>query len=221
MFEEEVNMQTQFTHPCITTINAAFYEGQMAYIEMPHYPAGSLADWLHSKPNSTQIQSVFRKILQGIEYLYDRGLVLVNLKFEDILMQSNGIPVISDFGVTGGGATSRDSIDTTVDLHREAITRPPENNTDCGIGTTMWTIGAMIYKAHFGSSYVVERGIPEHENKWLVSFLKAVFQKIPKLRLTPAEALVHPYFINFEGEDINLALGESDAKIESFLPICR
>ena len=66
VFENEVGLLWRLNHPAIIKVDAIFYEGLRAYIQMPYIDQGTLGQWLSTNPRPTswEVQSVFRQLVQ-------------------------------------------------------------------------------------------------------------------------------------------------------------
>lgn len=64
MFENEVGLLWKLNHPAIIKVDAIFYEGLRAYIQMPYIDQGTLGQWLSTNPKPWEVQSVFRQLVQ-------------------------------------------------------------------------------------------------------------------------------------------------------------
>lgn len=64
VFENEVGLLWKLNHPAIIKVQAVFYEGLRAYIQLPYIEQGTFGQWLASNPKPWEVQSVFRQLVQ-------------------------------------------------------------------------------------------------------------------------------------------------------------
>lgn len=69
------------------------------YIQMEYCPLGDLREY--SKKHTVNPTLIARDILKGLHALHSRGKVHRDLKPENVLLRSNGIGVLTDFGISG------------------------------------------------------------------------------------------------------------------------
>jgi serine/threonine protein kinase len=73
------------------------------YIVLGFCGGGNLQDLLQSAPNKQlplcQARSLFRDLIEGLEYLHTQGIIHKDIKPDNLLITSNGSLKITDFGV--------------------------------------------------------------------------------------------------------------------------
>ena len=230
VFENEVGLLWKLKHPAIVKVDAVFYEGLRAYIQMPYISQGTLGQWLASNPKPWKVQSVFRQLVQGLAFMHDHGIVHRDIKMDNILMTADTHPVICDFGIshehTGTASTgsTRDTR-TTGGGHAPAGTEgyiAPE--VLCGRRATpaadMWAFGVLLCKAYLGCEpEVTERGVIVHERfpgEPVQLLVEGCLRLCPNERLTANEALANPFFSvsQYKSLSDSKQLLESGEKIE-------
>lgn len=215
-FEREVRVLYRIQHPAIARLEAYFYDGNTAYVQLPHYPGGTLRAWLDAEPRSElDMMAMFQRLVRGVAVLHDKHILHGNLKFQNVLINDVNQPVICDFD------DSREDDSLLADARAGGRLRAassaaqylaPEVLEDRSRGPSMaadmWAIGTMLYVAHFpreahpstlsfsGASDSLP--IPRHTNSDLVDILRRLLHRDPARRPLAPAALDHPYFNPFD-----------------------
>ncbi|OHT01139.1 CAMK family protein kinase [Tritrichomonas foetus] len=100
-FEQEVRVQQSLNHPNIVSIHDIVFELDLIYLIMDFCEHGDLYTYLveNGKIHEDCAKFIFYEIAKGIEYLHARNLSHRDLKPENILLDSDMVPMISDFGL--------------------------------------------------------------------------------------------------------------------------
>ena len=99
-FRAEAEAAANLDHPNIVPIyEVGEYQGQH-YFSMKLVPGGSLAGkveaWVHSPKAAV---SVFVKVCRAVDFAHRRGILHRDLKPGNILMDRDGTPFVTDFGL--------------------------------------------------------------------------------------------------------------------------
>jgi serine/threonine protein kinase len=226
VFENEVILLWKLDHPAIIKVDAIFYEGLRAYIQMPYIDRGTLGQWLASNPKPWEVQSVFRQLVQGLAFMHDHGVVHRDIKMDNVLMTSDTRPIICDFGIsheaTGTTSTGSTRERTTGGGYAPAGTHgyiAPE--VLCGRRATpaadMWATGVLLCRAYLGCEPAVAAdgtvSIPGHFSGEPVHILiEGCLRTCPDKRLTANEVLANPFF---SVSTYSRSLSESKQMVES------
>lgn len=101
-FESEINNTLSLSHPSIVKIVDHDLDTDKPYLVMEYCTGGTLATckpFWHQNPVDALV--LFEQILDGIIYAHSKGVIHRDLKPENILLrQSDGPPVIGDFGLS-------------------------------------------------------------------------------------------------------------------------
>mmetsp|Transcript_18741 Transcript_18741/g.34725 ORF Transcript_18741/g.34725 Transcript_18741/m.34725 type:complete len:1228 (+) Transcript_18741:202-3885(+) len=109
-------------HPNIANIDAVFVHPpehgmQLAYLQMPFYEGGSLTEWLEEKKPPTNVkQSIFSQFAQALQHVHANGVVHADIKLDNVLVDSEGVPLLCDFEMSRAkGMTSTSAAVGTAD----------------------------------------------------------------------------------------------------------
>lgn len=133
-------------HPNVVPIIEADFYGETVAIVSEYVSGGTLSDLLLGAPLSIPgIVEIGIGILSGLEFLHSRGIVHLDLKPANVLMQ-NGIPRLSDFGLAiVGEATSRGIAGSPAYMAPEAFVGGSDERTD------LWGVGVILYRMLVGT----------------------------------------------------------------------
>ena len=101
-----MNLLWKLCHPAIVKVEAVFYEGLRAYIQMPHIGQGTLRQWLLSGPQPWDVQSVFRQLVQvglldtlSIQCTSNAVWLFVTFVCVCLFVCSQGLAYLHDHGI--------------------------------------------------------------------------------------------------------------------------
>ncbi|EGZ12014.1 hypothetical protein PHYSODRAFT_390310, partial [Phytophthora sojae] len=102
-FGDEVRMWQQLRHPNVLKMYGACDAGHHLLFFVCEYACqGSLLE--HVKSSSVETQTMWKYLYEaalGLEYLHERGLVHGDLRCSNILIGSDGMANLSNFGLSG------------------------------------------------------------------------------------------------------------------------
>eukprot|EP00899_Mesostigma_viride_P004290 jgi/Mesvir1/13862/Mv16004-RA.1 len=99
-------------HPLVVRLERIFFDGELAYLQMPYCQNGSLRGWFESIkaktsqgislpiPERQQMYVTMRQVFQAVAFIHRKGVVHRDLKPENILLQDDGRIALCDFGVS-------------------------------------------------------------------------------------------------------------------------
>jgi hypothetical protein len=96
---DEATKQSKLTHANVVTVYTAKRIGEQVFIAMEFMAGGTLADWLKGP---RKVENITRKFLaagQGLAAAHAAGLVHRDFKPENVLLDADGEPHVSDFGL--------------------------------------------------------------------------------------------------------------------------
>jgi TPR repeat protein len=156
-FLKEAQTLARFNHPNIVPVLDFFQiENSTAYLVMPFLPGETLAANLARHPggrlNETEIRAWLEPILEGLRAIHAQGFLHRDLKPDNIYLQSDGSPVLIDFGsarqVLGGRTRSLIVVLTPgyapVEQYGSSVAAQ-------GPWSDLYALGAVIYRCLTGA----------------------------------------------------------------------
>lgn len=152
-FEREVTISMMLKHPAIVETYEEFHEGKNQCIVMEYIDGITLHQVLrvNALPLSCGL-ALARRLLQGLIAAHANGIIHRDLKSENILIRSDGIAKISDFGLAkmleAESITSgRHVLGTVRSMSPEqAIGKPVDHRSD------LFSLGTLLYEIFTGLS---------------------------------------------------------------------
>ena len=122
------------------------YEGAL-YIVMPYCSFGSI-DKLCGKIPEHTLWRIIKDIASGLEYLHNYGIMHLDIKPANILLDSQGRYVISDFGLSHRATSLIHSYDKAKTIGGAAYMSPERFGSNIRIDTysDIWSFGVSIYE---------------------------------------------------------------------------
>ncbi|CAM6128999.1 unnamed protein product [Calypogeia fissa] len=204
----------------------AFYSpdsGQIS-IALEYMDGGSLADIVRAKKFIPEpiLSVITRKVLHGLHFLHsERHLVHRDIKPANLLINLNGEPKITDFGISAGLDNSiamcATFVGTVTYMSPERI-----NNQNYSYPADVWSLGLALLECGTGEfPYNANKGpvnlmlqvmydpspsLPEDRFSWeFRSFVDSCLAKDPGERPTAEQLLSHPFIKKYETEEVDLA----------------
>ncbi|KAL2651769.1 hypothetical protein R1flu_019897 [Riccia fluitans] len=204
----------------------AFYSpdsGQIS-IALEYMDGGSLADIVRAKKFIPEpiLSVITRKVLHGLQFLHaERHLVHRDIKPANLLINLNGEPKITDFGISAGLDNSIAMCATFVGT--VTYMSPERINNECySYPADIWSLGLALLECGTGEfPYNANKGPvnlmlqvmydpspspPADRFSWeFRSFVDACLAKEAEARLTAEQLLSHPFIKKYENEQVDLA----------------
>ncbi len=99
-FRREARVLMQLDHPFVVPIVGIQEDRDLAYLVMPYFPAGSLADKLESERLTlAETGRVIHQIASALDYAHRQAVVHRDVKPSNILLDETGNALLSDFGL--------------------------------------------------------------------------------------------------------------------------
>ncbi|KAJ1336534.1 hypothetical protein BSLG_007318 [Batrachochytrium salamandrivorans] len=220
MIEMEVNILKRVRHPNIVQLYEMYEFGGKIYLVMELVTGGELFDEIVGRGKYTEKETakIVQRILGGIDYLHALGIVHRDLKPENLLLSEKGKGariMISDFGLS--------KIFNEVEVMKTACGTPgyvaPEVLRRQGYGkeVDLWSLGVITYillcgyPPFFDPNNVelfkkIMTGKFEFDSPWwdnisekAKDFVRRLLVLDPKQRYSAAQALSHPFILEYGG----------------------
>jgi tRNA A-37 threonylcarbamoyl transferase component Bud32 len=147
-FEREVRALAKLGHRHIAPVYEIHLEGPRPYFTMAFFAGGSLAQRRQQFCEPRRAATVVEKIARAIQHAHEHQIFHRDLKPGNILLDEEGEPAVSDFGL----AKFRD---LDIELTRTGAVvgtipyMPPEQaeaKKDIGAGADIWALGVILYE---------------------------------------------------------------------------
>ncbi|MCH2202312.1 MAG: serine/threonine protein kinase [Fuerstiella sp.] len=148
-FHREARISQRFRHPNIVPIWDIVTEGDHHFIVMEFIEGGNLRDFVRIRANVTPAESAqcVYDICSGLSYANSMGTTHRDLKLTNVLMSSDRVARLVDFGLAGADTSSKSF--TSDEVHRaieyaslERGTNAPKNDPR----TDIFFAGAILYE---------------------------------------------------------------------------
>ena len=98
--ERELRMGRGLAHPHLNPVEAGVEIAGQPGVTMPYVHGAQLNAWLQ-QTDLARFLSLFVHVLEGLEYLHQRGIIHRDIKPENILVDTNDAPHLIDFDFSG------------------------------------------------------------------------------------------------------------------------
>jgi serine/threonine protein kinase len=153
-FEEEARTLARFAHPHIVRVLRIFGFGGTAYIVLEFVDGQSLEQWVERTPRlptQDEFDSFSSALLDALETMHHNDILHRDVAPKNILLRSDGSPVLIDFGSARQTSTSLDKGLTAIVTPNYA---PYEQYMTSGQGQGPWTdvygAAATLYRILMG-----------------------------------------------------------------------
>ncbi|PTU32571.1 serine/threonine protein kinase [Stenotrophobium rhamnosiphilum] len=148
-FLSEARMIAKFDHPNIVRVRNFFRAYGTAYLVMDYYEGRSLGDYLASLEHPvepTAAVQMMLSVLDGLQFVHDRGVLHRDVKPHNIYMTSTGRVILLDFGAARQAAgISVDSISVVLSEGYAPLEQYQKNSPQ-GPWTDIYGVAATLYR---------------------------------------------------------------------------
>ncbi|XP_073276046.1 mitogen-activated protein kinase kinase kinase 1-like [Primulina huaijiensis] len=204
--EQEIALLSQFEHENIVRYYGTKRDESNLYIFLELVNQGSLLS-LYQKYKlwDTQVSTYTRQILHGLNYLHDRNVVHRDIKCSNILVDTNGLVKLADFGLAK--ATKLNDLKS---CKGTAFWMAPEvvRSLGYGLSADIWSLGCTVLEMLTGripyshlewmsALFRIGKGerppIPDSLSIDARDFILKCLQVDPSSRPTAGQLLDHPF----------------------------
>ncbi|CUG88152.1 protein kinase, putative [Bodo saltans] len=189
--------------------------GSLTTIRKRYDPAGG-------RLSMTLSRSYTKQILEGLQYLHQRGVMHRDIKGDNVLISATGEAKLADFGCSkrvGTMTVAAAPLGNDAALYQTMVGTPlfmaPEMMSESGEGynngADIWSVGCLVIELMGGKPWLISgnnlfqvmyqisqskdmpTGIPKDTPPQLMHFFTRCFERDPVKRATATELLEHPW----------------------------
>jgi serine/threonine protein kinase len=162
-FQREAQTAAQLSHPGVLSIFEIGEHEDLQYFVMPFIEGGSLAQ--HLDRYRSDLKAAIRlmeKVARAVHFAHNLGILHRDLKPANILLDRNGEPVVSDFGL----AKYRAAEDVSLTMEGAIVGTPPYMSPEQATGhsetvgpaSDIWSLGVILYQLLTGRQPFIGTG---------------------------------------------------------------
>lgn len=212
----ERNIMLKAAHPFIVHLMFAFQSPSKFYLGLEYVPGGEL--FAHIKRDGflqeEEYKLVIAQVALALHHLHNIGIVYRDMKPENILIDKDGYIKLTDFGLAKD--LSVDDCTSTFCGTPDYIAPEVIRGLNYDQSVDWWALGILAYELMFHhppfhsdnklKTYrkILEKSVkfPEHATETDKSFILGLLNKDPKERFGFDEVEKHPFFANYNFDDI-------------------
>eukprot|EP01123_Difflugia_compressa_P006035 TRINITY_DN18176_c0_g1_i1.p1 TRINITY_DN18176_c0_g1~~TRINITY_DN18176_c0_g1_i1.p1 ORF type:complete len:456 (+),score=79.70 TRINITY_DN18176_c0_g1_i1:78-1445(+) len=211
--KDEKHILQRIKHPFIVNLNYAFQTKDKLYMILDYVNGGELFWHLKKEGSFGEERSKFyaAEIASALFHLHQNGIIYRDLKPENLLLDSEGHIVITDFGLS---KEIRDTPTHTFCGTPEYLAPEVLLGTGHSYPVDWWSLGTLVYemitglppfysedkREMYGMILNKDLIFPHDMSEEACDFLLGMLEKNPQDRLTPNEIQEHPWFSGLDWE---------------------
>ena len=147
-FEREATAASRMTHHNIVNLLDVGQDGEYRYLVMEYVPGRTLKDVIEQKgalPPQTAAQIGIR-VLSALQHAHDNGIIHRDIKSQNILVHSEGLIKVADFGIArvAGRRTLNKSDEVMGSVHY--ISPEQAKGEDVTYASDLYSVGVVMYE---------------------------------------------------------------------------
>src|SRR6185503_3427866 len=149
-FQREAQNAARMQHPNIVAIYEVGSSQELHFFSMRLICGGSLADLIkvQGKLEPARAARLLRTIAEAVDYAHKLGVLHLDLKPANVLLDENGIPHVADFGLARriDSALAADSDEVSGTPSYMAPEQASPRTSRITRATDIWGLGAILYE---------------------------------------------------------------------------
>ena len=210
---KEVKILKKMRHTNIVQLYDTFETNKHIIFVMELWSGGDLLNYVRKRRRLSEdyAKAIFKQILEALHYCHKLNILHRDIKLDNIILDSEGVIKIGDFGVSKiiePGAVMYDQCGTPAYIAPEIL----RDKGYTGWGIDVWSAGVVLYAMLYGTvpfraqnmnelhdmiikaKYSLKSDISEASR----DLLKKILEPDPRKRLSIPEILVHPWFADLK-----------------------
>ena len=152
-FKQEAKAVARLNHPNIVQVHDFGDDKGFSYIVMEYVTGGTLHDNVAPRRRLSDILQLIAPLADAVQYAHEQGVVHRDIKPLNVLMDANGRPKLTDFGLArilegSAGLTQANAVFGTPEYMspEQALGQPADERSD------LYALGIIIYQMLLGQT---------------------------------------------------------------------
>ena len=210
--KREFDMLAQFSHPNVILVAEIFESEDSYYSVMEFCEGGELFNYIVKKNRLSEDESAFffYQLINGLEYIHSLGIVHRDLKPENLLLTSDHILKIIDFGLSNYFKTGQKNLlSTPCGSPCYASPEMVAGKKYDGFKIDIWSCGIVLYamlcgylpfedpdnEVLFKKILECKLDFPGYVNKLSIDLIEKILVTDPEKRITIPDIKIHPFYL--------------------------